>query len=376
MFFENNDIVQTLYEKARIAILHDQNCDNNPTIKSLQHHGLAGLFIDPGSVLVDLPSPQLRTSVYLGTALYNAHLSDQSFERIATSLAESVGVSSTSRIQKVNKKTVLRVLSTAGAHAKKVRGSLLKKMVVSECQLDEMWSFIGKKEKNLDLVEKLSETLGDAWIWIAFDAVNKIIIAYVIGKRTISRAVELITKVKKVTHRIPDLFSSDQLDQYTNALLQVYGKVVQPPRKPGPGRSPNARLIAQDDLNYVQVVKQYKQYRVVNITQKVIFGDPKKVEEILANSTVSNKINTSYVERQNGTIRHMNARCARKTYRFSKIEDNHIHQFELSMAYYHLCRPHASLTKRFKRPTTPFMAAGLTDHVWTMLELLTFKPKN
>ncbi len=375
MFLDSNDLAQTLYEKARRAFLRGQNSIDNRTVNTLKCHGLAGLFIDPESVLMDLPSPQPRTSVYRGTALYNAHLSDQSFERIATSLAEGVGVSSISRIQKVNKKTVLRVLAAAGAHTKNVKHSLVKNMDVSECQLDEMWSFIGKKEKNLDPVEKLSESLGDAWIWIAFDAVNKIILAYVIGKRKISQAVELIKNVKKVTRRIPDLFSSDQLNQYTNALLQVYGKVVQPPRKPGPGRSPNPRFIAPDDLNYVQVVKQYKQYRVVNITQKVIFGDPKKIAEILANSSVSNKINTSYVERQNGTIRHIDARCSRKTYRFSKIEENHVHQFELSMAYYHLCRPHASLTKRFKCPMTPFMAAGLTDHVWSMLELLTFRTK-
>ncbi len=351
-----------------------QSCINNRTIKTLQHHGVAGLFIDPEHVLVDSPSPQPRISVYQGTALYNTHLSGLSFERIATSLAEGVGISSTSRIQKVNKKTVLRVLAASGTHAKKVRRSFLNKMFVSECQLDEMWSFIGKKEKNLDPVEKLSEILGDAWIWIAFDAVNKIILAYVIGKRTTSQAVELIKNVKKATCRIPDLFSSDQLDQYANALLQVYGKVVQPSRKPGPGRTPNPKLIAPDDLTYVQVVKQYKQYRVVKITKRIVFGDPEKVEDILAKSSVSRKINTSYVERQNGTIRHIDARCSRKTYRFSKCEKNHVNQFELSMAYYHLCKPHATLKKRFKCPTTPFMAAGLTDHVWSMSEFLTFMP--
>ncbi|MDB4303746.1 hypothetical protein N9934_03035 [Desulfosarcina sp.] len=375
-FFENIDRAQTLYEKARRATLCGQSRINHRTIKTLQNHGVAGLFIDPEHVLEDSPSPQSRTSVYQGTALYNAHLPDQSFERIATSLAEGVGICSTSRIQKVNKKTVLRVLAASGTHAKKVRRSFLKNMVVSECQLDEMWSFIGKKEKNLDPVEKLSETLGDAWIWIAFDAVNKIILAYVIGKRTTSQAVELIKKIKKVTRRIPDLFSSDQLYQYANALLQVYGKVVQPSRKPGPGRTPNPKLMAPDDLIYVQVVKHYKQYRVVKITKKVVFGNPKKVEDILAQSSVSHKINTSYVERQNGTIRHIDARCSRKTYRFSKCEKNHVNQFELSMAYYHLCKPHATLTKRFKCPTTPFMAAGLTDHVWSMLEFLTFMPTN
>lgn len=255
----------------------------------------------------------------------------------------------------------------------KVNRTLLKNMEVTECQLDEMWSFIGKKEKNLDPVEKLHKILGDAWIWIAFDAINKITLAYNIGKRTLPYAVSLIEDVKRVTKRIPDLFSSDQLDQYAKALLQVYGRIVYPTRKPGPGRPPNPRLVPSKDLNYVQVVKQYKKYRVVKVSRKVVFGDPQKIESILAESSVSKMINTAYVERNNGTIRHMDSRCVRKTFRFSKSKINHERQLALTLAYCHLCRPHKTLTKRHGQPTTPFMAANLTDHVWSMGELLSFK---
>lgn len=240
-----------------------------------------------------------------------------------------------------------------------------------------MWSFIGKKEKNLDDIEKLGGVLGDAWIWIAFDAVNKVFLATVVGKRTEAYAVVLLEKVKRVTSRMPSLFSSDQLNQYTSALLQVYGKKALPARKPGPGRPPKPRLVPPEELLYVQVVKQYKKYRVVKISRNVVFGDPKKVDEILSSSLVSRNINTSYVERGNGTIRHVNSRCNRKTFRFSKCKENHARQLKLSLAYYHLCRPHKTLTKRNNgEPTTPFMAAGLTNHVWTMGELLRYKPKN
>ncbi len=340
---------------------------------SLKKHGVAGLFINPESSLkISLP----RTSPRLGTALYHAHLSEENFESIALSLAEGVGVSSTSRIQRVDKKTVLLALAKAGTHAKKVSHFFLKDLRCSECQLDEMWSFVGKKEKNLDAVEKLQGVLGDAWIWVAFDAANKIILANVIGKRTLPHAVSLIKDVKSVTADMPDLFSSDQLDHYANALLQVYGDSVVPKRKPGPGRPPSPRLVPPQNLNYVHVVKQYKGNRIHKIKQKVIYGDVEKINEILKESDVSQKINTSYVERINGTIRHMDARCSRKTYRFSKIKENHEHQLTLSLAYYHLCRPHRSLTKRHNKPMTPFMVGGLTDHVWTMKELLTFRPEN
>ncbi len=309
------------------------------------------------------------------TALHHAHLSEQAFASIATSLAECVGVRSTGRIQNVDKKTVLRVLAKAAEHAEKVTGSLLVDLVVEECQLDEMWSFVGKKEKNLQPLEKLQGELGDAWIWVAFDAVNKIVLASVVGKRTLPHAVTLLQEVKRITARMPTLFSSDQLDQYANALLQIYGQKVCPPRKPGPGRPPKPRLVAPDNLLYVQVVKEYRKNRVAKVTRKVVYGDPEAVERALRASSVSQAINTSHIERNNGTIRHMDARCSRKTYRFSKCKDNHLRQLHLSLAYYHLCRPHRTLTKRHGRPTTPFMAGGLTDHIWTMGELLGYRPE-
>lgn len=373
MFFENNDIPQVGYENARKAAFGKRYSKLGFVQDSIKKHGVAGLFINPESSLISMPP---RTSPRWGTALYRAHLPEGNFASIALSLAESVGVSSTSRIQKVNKKTVLLVLAKSGAHAKKVSRFFLRNMRCSECQLDEMWSFIGKKEKNLDAVEKLQGVLGDAWIWIAFDAVTKIVLAYVIGKRTLSHAVSLLEEVKRVTADMPELFSSDQLDHYANALLQVYGNIIVPTRKPGAGRPPNPRLVPPKNLNYVHVVKAYKKNRVHKISHKVIYGDADKISEILENSVVSRKINISYVERNNGTIRHMDARCSRKTYRFSKIKENHEHQLSLSLAYYHLCRPHRMLTKRYNNPTTPFMAAGLTDHVWAMEDLLTFKPVN
>ena len=344
-------------------------------VNTIQAHGVAGLFIDPENVLESLSSSQSRTSPLRGTAFHHNHLPDETFETIVRSLAEGVGVTATARIQNVDTKTVLLALAKAAEQAKRVSLSLLMNVRVAECQLDEMWSFVGKKEKNLDPVEKLQRSFGDAWIWIAFDAINKIVLAYIIGKRTLPHAVSLLEEVKRITIRMPDLFSSDQLDQYTNAILQVYGKIEYPTRKPGPGRPPNPRLIPPQDLLYVQVVKLYKRYRVVKVTQKVVFGDPDKINAILAASPVSSKINTSYVERNNGTIRHMNARCVRKTFCFSKCQENHDRQLALSLSYYHLCRPHKTLTKRYGRPTTPFMAASFTDHVWSMGELLSFKTK-
>ena len=372
-FIENEDMPQFLYERNRRASMDRRLKIDDKVLGTMKSHGVAGLFIDPEKALYDLSLSQARVSPRHSTAFHHCHLPEQAFQTIAVSLAEGVGVAATARIQNVDKKTVLLVLAKAGDHARRVNRYLLKNLEVTECQLDEMWSFIAKKEKNLDPIEKLHKVLGDAWIWIAFDAVNKITLAYNIGKRTLPYAISLVEDVKRVTKHIPNLFSSDQLDQYAKALLHVYGRLVYPTRKPGPGRPPKARLMPSKNLNYVQVVKKYKKYRVVKVSRKVVFGDPEKIQNILDASTVSENINTAYVERNNGTIRHMNARCVRKSFRFSKNKINHERQLALTLAYYHLCRPHSTLTKRHGQPMTPFMAANLTDHVWTMAELLNFK---
>ena len=370
-FVDERDLPQQCYERARRAVLDRRIRVDQSLIDTLQAHGLAGLFIDPESSIVYSMPRHTLSGTRKGTAMHRAHLSVQAFDTIAKSLAEGVGVATTARIQGADKKTVLLVLAKAGEHAMKISRALMSNLVVSECQLDEMWSFIGKKEKNLTPIEKLEGELGDAWIWIAFDAVNKVAIASVVGKRTRAHAVELLGEVKRVTSRMPTLFSSDQLDQYGSALLEVYGTWMTPPRKPGPGRPPKPRLVPPENLLYGQVVKKYEKHRVVKVTRKVVFGDPDRVAAILESSSVSRTINTSYIERYNGTVRHLDARCARKTYRFSKCKDKHKLQLALCMAYYHLCLPHRTLSKRQRQPTTPFMSAGLTNHVWTMAKLLT-----
>ncbi len=323
-----------------------------------------------------LGCPRIRSGPRAQTAFHHTHLQENTFEQISRALTECVGVRATARIMGVNKKTVARVLERSAGHAIRLQKAFLKNLTISECQLDEMWSFICKKEAHLEPIEKLEGVLGDAWIWIAFDPVHKIVLAHVIGKRTEPHAVSLLQEVKRITVRMPDLFTSDQLDQYTKALLKVYGHQVLPPRKPGPGRPANPKLVPPDDLLYAQVVKQYKKNKMVGVTRKLIFGDPQKLQEILQRSRVSKAINTSFVERNNGTVRHLDARCTRKTYRFSKCSRNHKLQFEFCMAYYHLCLPHRTLSKRYGRPTTPFMSAQLTNHVWTMKELLQTRPEN
>jgi hypothetical protein len=115
--------------------------------------------------------------------------------------------------------------------------------------------------------------------------------------------------------------------------------------------------------------------RVVEITTRVVFDTRKAVAAKLAQSPVSTAINTSFVERNNLTIRHQNRRLGRKTMAFSKTRGRVVQQLHLSFAYYHFVKPHLGLRQKIKRKKkkyrerTPMMAAGIADHRWTMVEL-------
>jgi hypothetical protein len=209
----------------------------------------------------------------------------------------------------------------------------------------------------------------------------------VVGKRTQESANLLLKRVVHVTDTCIPFFTSDQLPEYRNALLQVYGQWVQPVRTGTRGRYPNPRRIPLPVLLYAQVVKHRRRGDIVAMTTKAIFGDPDAIAARPATLPTSTTVNTSHVERENLTLRQLNRRLTRKTNGFSKELTWLEKQLWLSLAYYHLVLPHESLRqllpfpestrgygspRRFK-PVTPAMAAGLTDHVWTTQELLSYR---
>ena len=173
------------------------------------------------------------------------------------------------------------------------------------------------------------------------------------------------------------VFISDDWDAFEEALINVYGK-IQFPQYKGIGRKPLPKLVPLNDLKYVKVLKKKVKNYVVETIQRIIFGDPDEIFEMLgANS--DGYIGTSYVERINLTIRTSLARFIRKGMNFSKIMKMHQKAFDLFQAWYNLIKPHKSLRlkidsgnrKWFQR--TPAMAEGITDHIWSLKELLTFR---
>jgi IS1 family transposase len=258
---------------------------------------------------------------------------------------------------------------------------------VTECQLDELWSFVHTKEAHLPYAKIYCETYGDVWVWLAFAPVWRLIVAFVVGKRTQESADLLLDRVKYVTDEHIPFFTSDQLPEYANALLHTYGTWVQPERQGSRGRYPNPRRIPLPALLYAQVVKVREAGHLTEVKTKVIYGEPDAIAVRLAVSPVSDTINTSFVERDNLTQRQSNRRLTRRTNGFSKDISWFEKQLWLSTAYYHLVLPHHSLRQRLEipeptrgtgtprgwKPVTPAMAAGRTDHVWTTTELLSYR---
>jgi hypothetical protein len=178
------------------------------------------------------------------------------------------------------------------------------------------------------------------------------------------------------------------LPHYAEALLEVYGVWMTPLRQGTRGRFPHPRRCPPSDLCYAIVVKERKHGRVLHVTTRVVYGTLAQVEAALQVSPVSRTINTYGVERNNLTVRQHARRLGRKVNAFSKEPDYLGHQLTLAFAYYHFVVPHRSLRQRLPhslptkgrngsrkkwKPVTPAMAAGLTDHVWTMDELLSFR---
>ncbi|MBV8329537.1 MAG: hypothetical protein JOZ61_03620 [Verrucomicrobia bacterium] len=235
--------------------------------------------------------------------------------------------------------------------------------------MDEKWSFVAKKEKNCDEDDPEDQFRGDCWDHVAFDPEHRLVVSVIPGERTSESAEELVADVKeRLGDRTPGLITTDEYAPYEGAILEAFGTEVVPPRTGKPGRPRKPYKVAPAGLNYATVHKTRKRGRVVDVMRRVIFGTAAAVEAALVNSGASRTVNTSFVERHNGTDRNRNARKVRKTYGFSKDWWVHRAVTFFTMYSYNFCWPVRTLTTRAGEARTPAMMARLTDHVWTLTE--------
>ncbi len=197
------------------------------------------------------------------------------------------------------------------------------------------------------------------------------------GARDVESTEALVDEFRARTGgRIMRLMTSDSYPAYETAILGAYGDTVTPPRTGKPGRPVGASKVPPVDLMYATVEKRKAKGRVVAILTHVIFGTMAAVSTALKGSRMSRSINASFIERQNLTDRHHNARKSRKTYRFSKDWRFHEAATSFTMYSYNFCWPVRTLREPIGeghwQKRTPAMAAGLTDHLWSISEWISF----
>lgn len=195
------------------------------------------------------------------------------------------------------------------------------------------------------------------------------------GKRTEANTQLLVQKTaKRLKNRPPRLITSDEWAAYKKAILVAFGQPHTPPPTGKRGRPRKAVYIPPPDLVYATVHKTRKNGRVTDISCRIVFGTEMQVAEALKSSKCSRAVNTSFIERHNGTDRNRCSRKTRKSYCFSKNWDVHRAATCFSIYTYNFCWPVRTLTRpdNLPGPCTPAMSAGLTDHVWTLREWLTY----
>ena len=235
---------------------------------------------------------------------------------------------------------------------------------------------MAKKQAHCDPDDPADDHKGDYWDHTAVDPEARLVLCVVPGARDVEAVEAVVADVKRRTGgRVLDLITSDEYPAYETAILKAYGRDVTTTPS---GRSARRMVPAKTPppgLNYATVEKRREKGRVVEILTRVVFGTMTAVTAALARSKASRGINTSFVERQNATDRHRNARKVRKTYTFSKDWRVHEAMTFFTMYSYNFCWAVRTLNERDDggpwRQRTPAMAAGLADRVWTIHEWIT-----
>jgi IS1 family transposase len=323
-----------------------------------------------------------------GTIFHGKQVAVELMVHVLACLAEGLGIRATARVFEVAPNTVLAWLVEAAEQLTAFSAYFLCELHVAQLQLDELYAVLSAVKagtmREAKAIKRLSRS--PHWVWVAIDPVTKLLVAIDVGERTLAMAQHFVHHVAQVL--APDcapLFLTDGLREYMTALLTHYGHWVQPSRRQDKGPHPKPRWMPQPQLLYAQVVKTVRRRRLVRVSHRVVFGTLAAVEQVLA--ACGWQIQTAFVERLNLDIRQRVAAVGRRVTTLCKGEDGMRHQLVLFHAYHNFCLPHTSLRQPLSQPVltngtgsarrwqprTPAMAAGLTDHVWTLREVLLFR---
>jgi IS1 family transposase len=259
---------------------------------------------------------------------------------VITALVEGCSVRSTSRLTGVAKGTIIRLLEEVGTACAAFQDVALRNIKAERIQIDEIWSFVGCKQKNVT-VEKIEVGIcGDTWTFAAIEAQSKLVISWLVGRRDAGCATEFLQDVaSRLANRVQ--LTTDGHKMYVNAVVDAFA----------------------DDIDYAQLVKvfgndpegqkRYSPAQCLGTKKEALIGSPDPTH-----------ISTSYIERQNLTMRMNMRRFTGLTNAFSKKIENHMHSVALFYMYCNFVRIHQTLR------VTPAMEAGICQRAWSIYDIV------
>jgi IS1 family transposase len=323
-----------------------------------------------------------------GTIFQGKQAAVELIVRVLACLAEGLGIRATARVFEVDAGTVLHWLIEAAEQLRAFSTYFLCHLHVEPLQLDELYAVLRQIKAGEISDEEALERLERSpyWVWTAMDPKSKLLLVVDVGTRTLAMAQRVVHQLVQVL--APDgvpLFLTDGFNEYKTAILAHFGHWIQPERRQDKGPMPKPRWMPLPELLYAQVVKSYRRRRLVGVKHRVVFGTQLAIEQVLA--ACSWTINTAFIERLNLDIRQRVAAVGRRVNTLCQGEDGIRQQLTVYHTYYNFCLPHSSLRQPLSVPEptngsgsaklwqlcTPAMAAGLTDHVWTLQEVLMFR---
>jgi IS1 family transposase len=259
-------------------------------------------------------------------------------KRVVAALVEGNSLRAITRMSGVHRTTIQKLLVELGQACSEYQDKAFRNLPCKRLQCDEIWAFVGAKEKNCT-PEMKREGCGDIWTWVALDAETKLVPTWFVGSRDAGAAYHFMHDLKaRLANRVQ--LTTDGHGAYLYAVEDAFGS----------------------EIDYAQLVKiygnspdetRYSPAQCMGARKAVIAGDP-----------VYQHVSTSYVERQNLTMRMGMRRFTRLTNGFSKKVENHECAIALHFMYYNFCRIHQTLR------VTPAMEAGVSDHVWSLEEVI------
>jgi transposase-like protein/IS1 family transposase len=323
-----------------------------------------------------------------GTPLHGKQVEPDTLVGAIAALAEGLGIRAVARVFATDPNTVLGWLVEAADHLEAFSRHFLHDLDVEQVQRDELFAVLSAVKdgevSERQAIKRLSRS--PHWVWIAMDPVCKLSLAVDVGDRTLAMAQRLVHQVTRVlAPYCAPLFLTDGFRAYLTALVTHYGHWVHPARRQSTGSKPKPRWMPVPELRYAQVVKCYRRRRLVGVQHRVIFGPAATVASILAKRGW--KSNSAFIERLNLDFRQQVAAIGRRVNTLCKHEAGLRQQLTLFHVCHNFVLPPASLRiplpelepgpgprviKRWQ-PRTPAMAAGLTDRVWSVREVLLYR---